>query len=92
MSSKGQVTVPTAIREALGLHTGDRIEFILDDKGVLRLRVMNKGPDAFLDALQPRQPDPAYASDDDAIAAAVVDRDDVSRRKPRATGHSGKAA
>ncbi|MFA4930067.1 MAG: AbrB/MazE/SpoVT family DNA-binding domain-containing protein [Patulibacter sp.] len=27
LTSKGQLTVPKAVREALGLHTGDRVVF-----------------------------------------------------------------
>jgi antitoxin PrlF len=31
ISSKGQVTLPREIRERLGLRTGDRVEFLVDD-------------------------------------------------------------
>ena len=30
MTSKGQLTVPKMIREALGLHEGDQVRFLLD--------------------------------------------------------------
>ncbi len=30
ITSKGQLTIPKAIREALGLHEGDRVRFELD--------------------------------------------------------------
>lgn len=30
LSSKGQLTIPKAIREALGLHEGDQVRFELD--------------------------------------------------------------
>lgn len=33
MTSKGQVTVPQAIREALGLEAGSRLRFELDGQG-----------------------------------------------------------
>ncbi len=33
MTSKGQVTVPKPIRQYLELHTGDQVEFIIDEKG-----------------------------------------------------------
>ena len=33
LTSKGQVTIQKAVREALGLSTGDRIEFVGTDKG-----------------------------------------------------------
>jgi antitoxin PrlF len=28
LTSKGQITVPVAVREALGVDTGDRVEFV----------------------------------------------------------------
>ena len=28
LSSKGQITIPAAVREKLGLATGDRVEFV----------------------------------------------------------------
>jgi AbrB family looped-hinge helix DNA binding protein len=33
LTSKGQVTVPKSIRELLGLHTGDRVEFRVTPRG-----------------------------------------------------------
>lgn len=37
ISSKGQVTLPKALRERLHLTAGDRLEFIIDEKGDVRL-------------------------------------------------------
>jgi antitoxin PrlF len=31
ISSKGQITLPLEIRRRLGLKTGDRVEFVLDE-------------------------------------------------------------
>jgi len=28
LTSKGQITIPAAVREALGVHAGDRVEFV----------------------------------------------------------------
>jgi antitoxin PrlF len=37
ISSKGQITVPQEIRKRLGLQTGDRVEFVMeDDRTVIR--------------------------------------------------------
>jgi antitoxin PrlF len=37
ISSKGQVTVPQEIRKRLGLQTGDRVEFVVEEgRTVLR--------------------------------------------------------
>jgi AbrB family looped-hinge helix DNA binding protein len=33
LTSKGQLTVPKAVREALGLTTGDRVQFVAQDGG-----------------------------------------------------------
>ncbi len=33
MTSKGQITVPARVREAMGLEPGVRIEFVEDEKG-----------------------------------------------------------
>jgi AbrB family looped-hinge helix DNA binding protein len=38
LSSKGQITVPKEIRERLGLTKGDRLEFVFDASGSVRLR------------------------------------------------------
>lgn len=37
ITSKGQVTIPKAVREALGLDMGDRIGFHIRDDGVVEL-------------------------------------------------------
>lgn len=38
LTSKGQVTVPKAIRERLGLQEGDVLEFSVDETGCLLVR------------------------------------------------------
>lgn len=54
LTSKGQVTIPQAIRERLGLKQGDQISFeIDDDKTVLRPYRNEDNPfDAFKGALE----------------------------------------
>jgi AbrB family looped-hinge helix DNA binding protein len=37
ISSKGQVTVPKAIRQRLHLQAGDRLQFLVDGDGSVRL-------------------------------------------------------
>ena len=29
VTNKGQITIPKAVRESLGLHTGDKLEFVI---------------------------------------------------------------
>lgn len=38
LSTKGQIVIPLEIREWLGLRPGDRIDFVVDDRGSVRLR------------------------------------------------------
>ena len=33
LTSKGQITLPKPIRDYLELHSGDKVEFIIDTKG-----------------------------------------------------------
>ena len=35
LTSKGQVTIPKIVRDAMGLKEGDRVDFIETDKGML---------------------------------------------------------
>jgi AbrB family looped-hinge helix DNA binding protein len=38
LTSKGQITLPKAIRDLLRLDTGDRVDFIVKDDGTVVLR------------------------------------------------------
>lgn len=38
LSSKYQASIPSAVREALGLHPGDRLVFEVDDQRTVTLR------------------------------------------------------
>jgi AbrB family looped-hinge helix DNA binding protein len=33
LSSKGQITIPLAVRTALGLHAGAKMDFVLEEDG-----------------------------------------------------------
>lgn len=38
LTSKGQMVVPKSIRERLGLHPGDRLDFVVQDDGNVLIR------------------------------------------------------
>jgi AbrB family looped-hinge helix DNA binding protein len=44
MTTKGQVTVPKAVREELGLHPGDEVDFVRTNGGYQLLRVQREDP------------------------------------------------
>ena len=69
MTSKGQVTVPKAIRDKLCLRPGDRIDFLLDDNGA---RITPVKPSVKeLKGMLPKPSSPvSLAEMDDAIAKA----------------------
>ena len=75
LTSKGQTTVPKAVRQALGIRSGDRIAFRVDEDGRVSL-ARDEAPDemsavdaflAFLSADIKRRPEGVAAMSDAAI-------------------------
>jgi antitoxin PrlF len=52
MTSKGQVTVPKAVRDALHLDTGDKLEFIIKGNRDALIRPVTKKVDDVFGRLQ----------------------------------------
>ena len=71
ITSKGQITIPVAVRNVLGLQPGDRIEFVETDNGQFNIVVANK-PVTVLKGLI-RKPIKPVSIDD--MNAAIVCRD-----------------
>lgn len=56
LTSKGQVTIPKNIRDYLGLHAGDKIEFAFNEKNEVILKPITKKVDEVFGMLyQPQQ-------------------------------------
>ena len=51
LSPKHQITIPAALRDALGLRPGDKIEFRLETGNVLELRVKRPKPSETIAAI-----------------------------------------
>lgn len=74
--SKGQVTIPKNVREALGIETGDRVTFIVDGNNV---RVVNSAVYAlmqFQQQMRGKANEAGFVSEDD-VATWIT----ASRRK-----------
>ena len=64
LTSKGQVTLPKAIREKLSLSAGDRVEFIFDDEQGARL-VVKHIPVSRLKGMLPKPKQPVSLAEMD---------------------------
>ena len=45
ITSKGQLTIPKTVRDSLRLHTGDKVEFVITEKGEALMRPITKKVD-----------------------------------------------
>ncbi len=45
LTSKGQITVPKAVRQSLRLHAGDRVAFVLHDNGEVFMKPITRTVD-----------------------------------------------
>jgi AbrB family looped-hinge helix DNA binding protein len=85
VKSKGQVTIPAGLRAKLNLKEGDKIEFYLDRSGRVLMRPRNLPPTAVMENAPRRvRASAAEMTDDEAIIAAVLEKDRRSRRQRRA--------
>ncbi len=49
ITSKGQMTIPKAVRDRMSIGPGDEVEFVLDDDGRIRVR---RDPRALREAIE----------------------------------------
>ncbi|MDD5277229.1 MAG: AbrB/MazE/SpoVT family DNA-binding domain-containing protein [Methylovulum sp.] len=75
LTSKGQITIPKKVREVLGLHLGDKIEFVITDKNEVLLRPITKKVDEMFGLL--------YQADRKTVS---VEQMDTSIRKKMQDG------
>jgi AbrB family looped-hinge helix DNA binding protein len=66
LTAKGQVTVPKAVREALGLQQGDQLGWELQD-GCVRVRALTPLDVAYLQGLESSLSEWSSAADDAAF-------------------------
>jgi AbrB family looped-hinge helix DNA binding protein len=85
VTSKGQITVPNALRQALGIGTGDRLRFVQAVDGSIRLEARKRRRIVdFARANAFRAGEAGLDLDktiDEAITLAMIERDRRSRQK-----------
>lgn len=70
ITSGGQITIPAAVRAALGVDTGDRLEFVEVSKGRFEVVAATQS----VTALKGLIPSPAKPVSIEAMNAAVAER------------------
>lgn len=75
VTDKGQITLPKALREALSIAPGSRVEFTLQPGGIARMRVLPRGSAGLFGLLaQPGEAVRPLEALDDAVAQKVQER------------------
>ena len=74
VSSKGQIVIPKEVRTRMHLNKGDRVEFLLEADGVVRLRPMTRDIRSLRGILKWEGPPVSLEDMDRAIEEAVAER------------------
>ncbi len=76
VSSKGQVTIPKRVRDRLGVHQGDRIEFVMDPGGSVSLRPLKHSVRELAGFLHRPDTRPVTQDEMEASVLELLDADD----------------
>ena len=69
---KGQVTIPKSVRDSMGLQTGDKLEFIVSEKGEAIFRpVTRKVDDVFGKLYRPGRKPVSIEEMDEAVKSKL---------------------
>jgi antitoxin PrlF len=81
ITSKGQITIPAPVREALGLKPGERVVFLAGEVGEFRLRRVGSIMDMYGCLAGLGGPDLPKTNADlnDLMAEIAAERDDATR-------------
>lgn len=69
MTSKGQITVPVAVRSELGLKAGDHVDFVRNERGRYELAPRNGSIQRLKGILRGRRPTISIEEIQEAIAS-----------------------
>jgi AbrB family looped-hinge helix DNA binding protein len=74
ITTKGQVTIPKPVRDALGLEAGDRVEFVDLGEGRFELIAVTRDARSLRGMLGPAEKPVSTEDMDQAVAEAAVGR------------------
>jgi len=74
MTSKGQITVPKDVRLKLNLKPGDRVLFIVEDDGAVRMRVANRDISSLAGILPPPKRKATLEEIEESIQRGAITR------------------
>lgn len=72
MTSKGQITIPKAVRTALSLEAGNRLSFLVRDDGVVEMRPETVDLMSLFGVIQPRVKGVTLQGMDEAIRRSAA--------------------
>jgi AbrB family looped-hinge helix DNA binding protein len=78
LTSKGQITMPQAVRQTLGLQTGDKVDFVPDAAGGFKVVALRKDVKALRGRFAGRARRPVSVED----MAAAVQAEAAERARP----------
>ena len=79
LTTKGQVTIPKPVRDALGIHAGDRVQFLIREDGVVQLLPQTRDLLSLAGILVPKVRGVTVDGMDEGIGQAVIDEMERSR-------------
>jgi len=81
VTSKGQITLPKEVREHLHVGEGDRVEFLIDEGGEVRVRPVAGSVESLFGLLhRPGAPSRSVEEIDEEIARVLIMDDERIRR------------
>lgn len=91
LTSKGQITIPAAVREQLNIGPGDKIVFLPCEAGEFRIRRVGSVKELF-GAIHYSGPPASVEEMDQAIAEHAAKMDETSKTTPKKKLRDGTAA
>jgi AbrB family looped-hinge helix DNA binding protein len=85
VNAKGQITIPAPLRRLWNLKRGEKVEFYLDRMNTLIVRPRNLPPSTVFENAPKKRSSYKQMTDDEAIAAAVIEKDRRSRSRSRSS-------